>query len=338
MITYEDYLLGRKKVKMDLFNVVKAKLDGKNVSIVFPEGIEPRILGAAVRLKKEGIVEPVLVGDVEEVQDIANKHDFDIAGIRIESPKTYEKFDQMVEAFVERRKGKVTAEEAREMLQNVNYFGTMLCYMGEVSGMVSGSIHSTGETVKPALQIIKTKEGVSRTSGAFIMISPNNERYLFADCAINITLTADEMAEVAVESAKTAQGFDIDPRIAMLSFSTKGSANADEAKKVEEATKKAKELNNQLVIDGELQFDAAIVPSVGKQKAPNSEVAGNANVFIFPSLEAGNIGYKIAQRLGGFEAIGPILQGLNKPVNDLSRGCNEEDVYKLALITAVQSL
>ncbi len=323
---------------MDLFSVVKQKLQGKGVSIVFPEGVEPRILGAAARLKKEQLVEPVLVGNAAEIEKIAAEHQFDINGITLVSPDNYQDFDKMVDAFVERRKGKATPEQAREILKDVNYFGTMLCYMGEVAGMVSGSIHSTGDTVKPALQIIKTKPGVSRTSGAFIMLSPEKERYLFADCAINITLTADQMAEVAVESAKTAKAFDIDPKIAMLSFSTKGSANAEEAKKVAEATEKARALDSSLAIDGELQFDAAFVERVAAQKAPGSAVAGKANVFIFPSLEAGNIGYKIAQRFGKYEAIGPVLQGLNKPVNDLSRGCNEEDVYKLALITAVQSL
>ncbi len=323
---------------MDLFDAVKAKIRGKGISVVFPEGIEPRILGAAERLKNEGIVNPVLIGNEDEIKKIAAENHFDINGIRIESPETYKDFDKMVEAFVERRKGKVTEEQARQILTDVNYFGTMLCYMGEVEGMVSGSIHSTGETVKPALQIIKTKPGVSRTSGAFIMISPKEERFIFADCAINIALNEDELAEIAVESAKTAEAFEIEPRIAMLSFSTKGSASCDAVDRVANATAKAKQLNPDLVIDGELQFDAAFVPKVAAQKAPGSPVAGQANVFIFPALEAGNIGYKIAQRLGGFQAIGPILQGLNKPVNDLSRGCNEEDVYKLALITAVQSL
>ncbi len=321
---------------MDLFESIKAELKKKNISIVFPEGIEPRILGAAARLKKDAILEPVLIGNIEEVKKIANEGGFDISGIRIEDPESYDKFEEMVDSFVERRKGKATPEQAREILKNVNYFGTMLCHMGEVDGMVSGSIHATGDTVRPALQIIKTKPGVSRTSGAFVMISPEKERFVFADCAINISLTADEMAEVAVESAKTAKSFGIDPKVAMLSFSTKGSANAEEAKKVALATEKAKTLDPNLVIDGELQFDAAFVESVGAKKAPNSPVAGRANVFVFPSLEAGNIGYKIAQRFGKFEAIGPVLQGLNKPVNDLSRGCNEEDVYKLAMITAAQ--
>ncbi len=323
---------------MSLFDAIKKQLDGKNISIAFPEGNDIRVLGAAVRLKEDKLINPIVIGDKDEIQKLADENGLDISKLDIKSPMTYSDFDKMVESFVERRKGKATVEQAKELLQNVNYFGTMLCYMGEVAGMVSGAAHSTGDTVRPALQIIKTKEGISRTSGAFIMISPEGERYVFADCAINITLNADEMAEIAVESAKTAKAFDIEPKVAMLSFSTKGSANADEAKKVAEATEKAKAMDSSLVIDGELQFDAAFVESVAKKKAPNSDVAGKANVFVFPSLEAGNIGYKIAQRFGKFEAIGPVLQGLNKPVNDLSRGCNEEDVYKLALITAVQSL
>ncbi len=323
---------------MDIISVIKDKVKGKNLSVVFPEGIEPRILGAAARLKEENLIEPILIGTEEEIKSIAKEKNFNIDGIKIYDPNNYDDFDKMVAAFVERRKGKATEEDAKKILKNVNYFGTMLCYMDVADSMVSGSIHPTGDTVRPALQIIKTKPGVSRTSGAFIMISPENEKYIFADCAININLTADEMAEVAVESAKTAKAFDIDPRVAMLSFSTKGSADAEEAKKVALATEKAKDIDKDIVIDGELQFDAAFVPSVAEKKAPNSTVAGKATVYVFPSLEAGNIGYKIAQRFGKFEAIGPILQGLNKPVNDLSRGCSEEDVYKLALISAAQSL
>ncbi|MEG0474120.1 MAG: phosphate acetyltransferase, partial [Carnobacterium sp.] len=242
-------------------------------------------------------------------------------------------------AFVERRKGKVSEEQARELLKDENYFGTMLTYMGKVEGLVSGAVHSTGDTVRPALQIIKTKPGVSRTSGAFIMLrGRDNEKYLFSDCAINVNPNAQELAEIAVESAKTAELFGIDPKVAMLSFSTMGSAKAEEATKVAKATKIAQELAPQYEIDGELQFDAAYVASVGQQKAPDSKVAGQATVFVFPELQSGNIGYKIAQRFGNFEAIGPILQGLNKPISDLSRGCNEEDVYKLAIITATQSL
>ncbi|CAK7012394.1 MAG: Phosphate acetyltransferase [Peptostreptococcus russellii] len=322
---------------MELIDSLKAQIEGKNVRIVLPEGTEPRIIEAASRLHKEGILVPVLVGSVDAVKAVANEKNIDLDGVEILDPANYDEFDAMVAAFVERRKGKATEEDARKKLLDENYFGTMLTYMGKVDGMVSGAVHSTGDTVRPALQIIKTKPGVSRTSGAFVMIKEDT-KYIFGDCAINIELDAEGLAGVAVESAKTAKMFGIDPKVAMLSFSTKGSAKHDLATKVEEATKLAHELDPELALDGELQFDAAIVESVGQQKAPGSKVAGNANVFIFPSLEAGNIGYKIAQRLGGFEALGPILQGLNKPITDLSRGCNAEDVYKLSIITACQSV
>ncbi|MBC2577698.1 phosphate acetyltransferase [Peptostreptococcus russellii] len=322
---------------MELMESLKAQIEGKNVRIVLPEGKEPRILEAASRLHKEGILVPVLVGSVDAIKAVAAEKNIDIEGVEIVDPANYDEFDAMVDSFVERRKGKATVEDAKKKLLDENYFGTMLTYMGKVDGMVSGAVHSTGDTVRPALQIIKTKPGVSRTSGAFVMMK-GDTRYIFGDCAINIELDAEGLAGVAVESAKTAKMFGIDPKVAMLSFSTKGSAKHDLATKVEEATKLAHELDPELELDGELQFDAAIVESVGNQKAPGSKVAGHANVFIFPSLEAGNIGYKIAQRLGGFEALGPILQGLNKPITDLSRGCNAEDVYKLSIITACQSV
>ena len=224
-----------------------------------------------------------------------------------------------------------------KFLLDENYFGTMLVYTNKADGLVSGAAHSTADTVRPALQIIKTKQGVSKTSGVFIMVR-EDEKYVFADCAINIAPDSNDLAEIAIESAKTAKMFGIEPRVAMLSFSTKGSAKSHETEKVAEAVTVAKERDPELTLDGEFQFDAAFVPSVAKSKAPDSQIQGDANVFVFPSLEAGNIGYKIAQRLGNFEAVGPILQGLNRPVNDLSRGCNEEDVYKLALITAAQAL
>ena len=323
---------------MDLFKILKSKINGKDIKIVFPEGIDPRILGAASKLYKEKLIIPVLLGDVNTVNDIAKENSIDIEGIEVIDPNKYADFDNMVQSFVERRKGKATLETANKLLRNINYFGTMLTYLGKVDGMVSGAINSTGETVRPALQIIKTKPGVSRTSGAFIMLGNSGEKYLFSDCAINVTLSDQEMAEIAVQSAQTAELFDIDPKVAMLSFSTKGSAESSETDKVVNATKIAKKINPDLVIDGELQFDAAIVPSVANKKAPGSPVAGKATVFIFPTLDAGNIGYKIAQRLGGYQAIGPILQGLNKPISDLSRGCSEEDVYKLSIITAAQSL
>lgn len=324
---------------MELFESLKAKIYGKSMRIAFPEGTEPRILGAVARLKADGLVEPILIGNPEEVKAAAKDRGVSVDNFEILDPNNYEKFDEMVAAFVERRKGKATEEQAREVLKDVNYFGTMLTYMGLADGMVSGAVHSTGDTVRPALQIIKTKPGVSRTSGAFLMVrGRDQEKYLFSDCAINVNPNAQELAEIAVDSAKTAELFDIDPKVAMLSFSTKGSAKAPEVDKVVEATKIAQELAPEYQIDGELQFDAAYVASVGQLKAPESPVAGKATVFVFPDLQAGNIGYKIAQRFGGFEAIGPILQGLNKPVSDLSRGANEEDVYKLSIITAAQAL
>lgn len=324
---------------MDLFDNLKQKVAGANKTIVFPEGQEPRIFRAAIRLKNDGLVVPILLGKVDEIKQNAENEGVDLGDIELIDPNTYpeDKFAEMIEAFVERRKGKNTKEQAETMLCDVNYFGTMLVYMNKADGLVSGAIHSTGDTVRPALQIIKTKPGVSRTSGAFVMVK-GDERYLFADCAININPGAQELAEIAVESANTAKIFDIDPQVAMLSFSTMGSAKSDEVTKVQEAVKLAKELAPNEKIDGELQFDAAFVPVVAKQKAPESEVAGHANVFVFPELQSGNIGYKIAQRLGGFEAIGPVLQGLNKPVSDLSRGSVEEDVYKVAIITAAQAL
>lgn len=324
---------------MELFDSLKYKIVRRNIRIVFPEGTEPRIIGAVVRLSAEDLIQPVLLGNPEEIKEVAKNRGFDVDNIEIVDPENYAGFEEMVQAFVERRKGKATEEQARTLLKDENYFGTMLTYMDKVDGLVSGAVHSTGDTVRPALQIIKTKPGVSRTSGAFIMLrGRDNEKYLFSDCAINVNPNAQELAEIAVESARTAELFDIDPKIAMLSFSTKGSAKAEEATKVAEATEIAKKLAPQYQIDGELQFDAAYVTAVGQQKAPESDVAGQATVFVFPELQSGNIGYKIAQRLGNYEAIGPILQGLNKPVSDLSRGCNEEDVYKLSIITASQTL
>ncbi len=322
---------------MDLFSVIKEKVTGKGVKIVFPEGLDERILRATVRLAQENILVPILLGDEKEIQQKAEALGLSLEGIEVINPHTYSDYDKLVDEFVERRKGKATREQALELLRDVNYFGTMLVYTKQADGLVSGAAHSTADTVRPALQIIKTRPGVKKTSGAFVMVR-GDEKYVFADCAINITLDAQDLAEIAVESARTARMFDIEPRVAMLSFSTKGSAKSEETEKVAEAVRLAKELDPELVVDGEFQFDAAFVPSVAAKKAPGSVIQGDANVFIFPSLEAGNIGYKIAQRLGNFAAVGPILQGLNAPVNDLSRGCNEEDVYKLAMITVAQAL
>ncbi|KHD46633.1 phosphate acetyltransferase [Streptococcus hongkongensis] len=322
-----------------LFGSLREKVVGKNMKIVFPEGNDERVVRAAARLKFEGLVEPIILGKPDEVHSILTKLGFQNQEYIIIYPEDYAEFEQMKKEFVEIRKGKATLEDADKLLKDVNYFGVMLVKMGLADGMVSGAAHSTADTVRPALQIIKTQPGISRTSGVFLMNRENtNERYIFADCAINIDPNAQELAEIAVNTAATAKIFDIDPKIAMLSFSTKGSGKAPQVEKVAEATKIAKELAPELTLDGELQFDAAFVPETAAIKAPDSTVAGQANTFIFPDLQSGNIGYKIAQRLGMFDAIGPILQGLNKPVNDLSRGSSAEDIYKLGIITAAQAL
>lgn len=323
----------------NLFGELKHKIVGKQIKIVFPEGNDHRVVRAAARLKFEGLAEPIILGEPSAVYGLLTELGFSNPGIQVIDPNAYALFDQMKELFVEVRKGKATMEEADTILRDVNYFGVMLVQMGLADGMVSGAIHSTADTVRPALQIIKTKPGISRTSGVFLMNRENtNERYIFADCAINISPNAQELAEIAMSTADTARIFDIDPKVAMLSFSTMGSGSGPDVEKVVEATRIAKEARPELAIDGELQFDAAFVEATAKIKAPDSPVAGQANVFVFPDLQAGNIGYKIAQRLGMFEAIGPILQGLNKPVNDLSRGSSSEDIYKLSIITAAQTL
>ena len=287
----------------------------------------------------EELVKPILLGNKSEIEATAAANNFDLSGVQIVDPAEYpaDAREKMVDALVERRNGKTDAATASKWLEEVNYFGTMLVYLGVADGMVSGATHPTGDTVRPALQIIKTAPGSSRISGAFVM-QRDDERYIFADAAINIDIDAQTMAEIAIQSANTAKVFGIDPKVAMLSFSTKGSAKAPQVDKVAEATLLAKTAAPELAIDGELQFDAAFVESVAAAKAPESEVAGHANVFVFPDLQSGNIGYKIAQRLGGFEAIGPVLQGLAKPISDLSRGANEEDVYKVAIITAAQAM
>lgn len=314
---------------------LKNNLNGENIRIVFPEGKDKRILTAAASHLENSYVHPIVLGDADELNKIASEENIDIEGLEILNPKTSDLSAQLAEKFCEVRQGKVTLEQAQGIIQNVNYFGTMLVHTGYADGMVSGAMHSTPDTVRPALQIIKTKEGVSKTSGIFFM-RRGDELYVMGDCAINPTLTADELSEVAVETAKTTMSFGITPRVALLSFSSKGSAKTEESEKIRLATEYAQDKLPETLIDGELQFDAAFVPSVAEKKSPNSPIEGNANVFIFPSLEAGNIGYKIAQRLGGFEAYGPILQGLNKPVNDLSRGTTTEEVYNLALFTATQ--
>ena len=314
--------------------------------IVFTEGPDARILEAAARLKKGGFLTPILVGNVEEVKSAAAKGGFDIDGLEILDPATYPGMDEMVAKMVELRKGKMTEEECRAALSKGNYFGTMLVKMGVADALLGGATYSTADTVRPALQLVKTKKGANLVSSCFIMVR-GDEMLAMGDCAINIdyqdkkdkegnvTLTAAaQLAEVAVETAKTAKVFGIDPKVAMLSYSTKGSGKGANVDLVREATAIAKEKAPDVDIDGEMQFDAAVSPVVGQLKFPGSKVAGYANTFIFPEIQSGNIGYKIAQRLGGFAAYGPILQGLNAPINDLSRGCDAEEVYQMSIITA----
>ncbi|MCM3714205.1 phosphate acetyltransferase [Alkalihalobacillus oceani] len=321
----------------NLFTDIKEKVEKHRPTIVLPEGTDERILEAAANLANDQVIKPLLIGNEADIKGKATEINVNLSGVPIIDPASYSGIDEMVAAFVERRKGKETEQSAREKLQDVNYFGTMLVYMEKADGLVSGAAHSTGDTVRPALQIIKTLPGIQRTSGVFVMVK-DEKKFVFGDCAINIAPTSEELAEIAIATAETAKVFGLDPKVAMLSFSTKGSASSIETKKVAEATKIAQQARPDLVIDGEFQFDAAFVPAVAQKKAPDSPLQGQANVFIFPSLESGNLGYKIAQRLGGYDAIGPILQGLNKPVNDLSRGCNAADVYKLSLITALQAI
>ena len=315
--------------------------------IVYTEGTDARILESAARLKQGGFLTPILVGNVEEVKAAAAKGGFDIEGLEIIDPLTYDKMDEMVDAMVALRKGKMTPEECRELLKKGNYFGTMLVKMGVADALLGGATYSTADTVRPALQLIKTKKGAHLVSSCFIMVR-GDEMLAMGDCAINIDYqdtvdkatgevtfsAAQKLAEVAIETAKTAEIFGIDPKVAMLSFSTKGSGKGGTVALSHDATVIAKELAPELKLDGEMQFDAAVSPVVGQLKFPGSPVAGHANTFIFPCIEAGNIGYKIAQRLGGFAAYGPILQGLNAPINDLSRGCDAEEVYQMSIITA----
>ena len=314
--------------------------------IVFTEGTDPRILEASARLLSGTFLTPVLIGNEAAVLAAAEEAGFNIRGAIIIDPETYAGMDAMVKRMVELRKGKMTADDCRANLRKGNYFGTMLVKMGYADALLGGATYSTADTVRPALQLVKTKPGAHLVSSCFILVR-GEEKLAMGDCAINlsyedsvdkegnVTLTAaQKLAEVAIESARTAKVFGIDPKVAMLSFSTNGSGKGGTVKLSHDATIVAKEMAPELAIDGEMQFDAAVAPEVGQLKFPGSKVAGYANTFIFPTIEAGNIGYKIAQRLGGYEAYGPILQGLAAPINDLSRGCNAEEVYKMALITA----
>ena len=333
-----------------MFDKLEAKLKAAPKKIVFTEGHDPRILEAAARLKQGGFLTPILIGDPQVVTAKAKECGFDIEGLEIIDPAAYPEMDAMVEKMVELRKGKMTPEDCRANLLRGNYFGTMLVKLGIADALLGGATYSTADTVRPALQLIKCKKGAHLVSSCFILAregKEGQELLAMGDCAINISYedsvdkegnvtfsAAQKLAEVAVESARTAKVFGIDPKVALLSFSTKGSGKGGTVALSAEATRVARELAPELEIDGEMQFDAAVSPEVGQLKFPGSTVAGYANTFIFPLIEAGNIGYKIAQRLGGFDAYGPILQGLNAPINDLSRGCNAEEVYQMSIITA----
>jgi len=305
--------------------------------IVFTEGPDPRILEAAARLKEEGFLTPILVGNEEEIKKVAKSKGFDIDGLEITDPANYPGMDEMVQTMVELRKGKMDEDACRQALSKGNYFGTMLVKLGVADALLGGATYSTADTVRPALQLIKTKPGNNIVSSVFILVREKDgkeEMLCMGDCAINIAPEEDELVEIAIESEKTARIFGMEPKVAMLSYSTKGSGSGETVDMMINATKKVKEKCPNMAIDGELQFDAAVSPVVAETKCKGSDVAGKANTFIFPHINAGNIGYKIAQRLGGFEAYGPIMQGLNAPINDLSRGCNADEVYMMSIITA----
>ena len=335
---------------MAMFDKLLANLKASRKTIVFTEGTDERILSAADRLLKEELMGVVLCGNVDEVKAAADKGGFDVSKATILDPLTYPEMDALVAQMVELRKGKMTEEECRNALKKSNYFGTMLVKAGKADALLGGATYSTADTVRPALQIIKTKKGSNLVSSSFILFREKDgaeEKIAMGDCAINLGYTdrldkdgnvvlsaAQQLAEVAVETARTADFFGIDPKVAVLSFSTYGSGKGGTVQLSHDAVIEARKLDPELVIDGEFQFDAAVSAEVAKTKCPDSKVAGQANTFIFPLIEAGNIGYKIAQRLGGYEAYGPILQGLNAPINDLSRGCNADEVYKMAIITA----
>jgi len=325
---------------MDIMTQLRNNILGKGIRIVLPEGNDERVVRAASVLGRSNMVVPIILGNPVEIQKLIEcEGNYTLDGCEIIDPENYDGIETMVAELLEVRKGKLDEEGARKLVKDVNYFGTMLVHMGLADGLVSGAIHSTGDTIRPALQIIKTKPGITKTFGYFALLKETNRRYIFADCAVNPDPSSADLAEFAVESAEAARMFSIDPKVALLSFSTRGSAKTPATEKVVDAVKILDGMDNlNFDYDGELQFDAALVENVGKLKAPDSKVAGQANVFIFPDLNSGNIGYKIAQRLGGYEAVGPILAGLNKPVNDLSRGCSSDDVYNTVVITANQAI
>lgn len=329
---------------MELMNKIweAAKADKKK--IVLPEGSESRTVVAAQKIAEEGIAMPILIGNEEEILKSAKEQGVELKGVQIIDPETSTDLNKYIEAFYELRKNKgMTMEKAERIVRDPLYFGTMMVKLDDADGMVSGAVHTTGDLLRPGLQIIKTAPGVSVVSSFFIMLVPGSKygeegMLLFSDCAVNPNPNAEQLAAIAIATAETAKNLcKMDPKVAMLSFSTMGSADHELVDKVRTATERAKELRPDLQIDGELQLDAAIVKKVADQKAPNSKVAGNANVLVFPDLQAGNIGYKLVQRFANAEAIGPVCQGFAKPINDLSRGCSSEDIVNVVALTAVQA-
>ena len=327
---------------MAIIDKIKAKAKSNVMHIVLPEGDEPRTVKAASIIVEQGLAKLTLLGNPEKIKEVAAGASLE--GIEIIDPATSEKCAEYAATLYELRKAKgMTEEKAAATVKDPMYYGIMMVKAGEADGLVSGAIHSTGDMLRPALQIIKSKPGIKTVSSCFLMESPNKEYgddgiMIFADCAVIPNPTSDELANIAIGAADSARALaGMEPRVAMLSFSTKGSAKHDNVTKVQEATAKAREMDPALMLDGELQLDAAIVPSVGELKAPGSAVAGKANVLVFPDLQAGNIGYKLVQRFGKAEAYGPILQGIAKPCNDLSRGCSVDDIVATVAITAVQA-
>jgi len=324
------------------FGAMIKQLKKNPKTIVFTEGSDPRILEAASRLLASSFLTPILLGKEDEVQAAAEEAGYNIRGAQILDPENYDKMDEMVAEFCELRKSKgMTPEKALPILKQGNYFGTMLVKMGIADCLLGGATYSTADTVRPALQIIKTKPGNSIVSSCFILVRPSatgeNEVVAMADCAINIHPSEDELVEICGETVECAKVFGVDPKVAFLSFSTNGSAKDPDVTKMHNAAQKAKEKYPDIPIAGEIQFDAAVSPRVAATKVPGWAAAGHANTFIFPDINAGNIGYKIAQRFGNFDAYGPILLGLNAQINDLSRGCNALEVYSMSIITAALS-